>query len=65
MKKTLPLKEVEEVNIIRRVVELADLNIKRRMCLKCGCMFKSEGNHNRLCDVCVRSNKLIFDGDIL
>ena len=32
-----------------------------RKCLKCDREFKSEGDHNRLCDCCHDTNKLIED----
>jgi hypothetical protein len=30
---------------------------KDRMCLKCGCTFKSDNNGHRICSSCVESNK--------
>lgn len=33
------------------------INVKKRQCLRCGNMFKSEGAFNRICDRCTLANK--------
>ena len=30
--------------------------VKKRLCLRCGCMFKSLGIHNRICEKCKAAN---------
>ena len=44
------------VSIFRKDNGMKKLNAKKRYCLKCDGKFISEGNHNRLCDRCRRTN---------
>lgn len=44
--------EIKEINRLRSVLGLPLIKILKKMCLNCGIKFESEGNHNRMCEVC-------------
>ena len=48
--------EIKNINKCRSRVGMKKLNIKKRKCLKCNKRFESEGNHNRICELCKRRN---------
>ena len=56
---------VQNVNRFRRDLGLPPIVLKERKCLRCGCMFHSQGAHNRLCDSCAQANSkvsIVFEG---
>lgn len=40
----------------RSAAGISKLNRKYRTCLRCDTKFLSQGNHNRLCDICAYKN---------
>lgn len=56
-KKTIKPKFLKEINDFRKESGLPKLKYKKRKCLKCDDKFDSQGDHNRLCWRCRRSNK--------
>lgn len=45
---------IKEIKVYRKRMELPNLNIKVRQCLRCFNKFKSINNGNRMCDKCKR-----------
>lgn len=44
--------DLETINEARRLLGLKEISSLNKECLRCGRHFKSEGDHNRLCDNC-------------
>lgn len=44
--------DLETINEARRLLGLKEISSLDKECLRCSRPFKSEGDHNRLCDNC-------------
>ncbi len=44
--------DLETINEARRLLGLKEIGSLNKECLRCAKPFKSEGDHNRLCDNC-------------
>lgn len=52
--------DIGQINEARRLSGLKEIKTKRRVCLSCEKEFASEGDHNRLCDSCRKSDTIDF-----
>ena len=50
-------RDLEEINEFRKELGMESMKIKLKKCIKCSKKFESEGNHNRMCDVCRKNHK--------
>ena len=50
--------DIESIKQVRKLAGMPERKIEKRLCLKCGKKFSSDGIYNRICDSCKISNSV-------